>query len=478
MNNPQLPYFPRQFAHYAIGAYMAALMLVSVLYNSYAMHWYWWVLGILGVCGFFLGASSLSRKWSGLREKTFEKKVFQTAFLLRVIMVFFLYWFFNEMTGKHFMFSAADAEGYHDEAVWMAQLIRDGNFSAYWDYKFRAGNGVSDAGYPMYLGLIYLLTNDSIIIARLIKSIWSAFMCVLIYRLTRRNFGEAAGRLAAIFCMLEPHFIIYSGMHLKETEMLFLVIFFLERADFLLRSRDFRFWAVLPTLLLMLGLFTFRTVLGLAACFAFVLALLLSSQRVANLGRRWVILIVFVLGAGYFVGGRVASEIETVWEQRHTNQDSRMGVIRKSQGLAKYATKAVFAPMIFTIPFPTMVETAGQENSRLQHSGFVAKNVLSFFCLLALFWLIFNKDPRSNWRNHVLLGAYLIGYLLILLQSAFVHADRFHLPAYVAEVIFAAFGVTLCSRPKYKRWFTLWCVLMFVAWVGWNWFKLRGRGMV
>lgn len=472
-----LTYFPKQMAQYAVVAYFVALIIVSVRFSTYAMQWYWWVIGIIGVCGFFFGVSNLTKQWGMIRERAFEKKVFWTAFVLRAIMVFFLYWFFNEMTGKPFMFSAADSFEYGEGAKWMARTIREGNFQVYWD-DLLAGGGVSDAGYPLYLGFIYLLTNDSIIAARLVKSILSAFMCVLVYRLAKRNFGESAGRLAAIICMLEPHFLVYCGQHLKETEMLFLVIFFLERADNLLRSRDFRFWAIAPVLLILLLLFTFRTVLGVAACFAFLLALVLSNQKVANLGRRWIILIVFVAGAGLFVGGRVASEIELYWNQRDTNQESRMTEIRRSQGLAKYATKAVFAPMIFTIPFPTLVETPGQDNSRLQHAGFIAKNVLSFFCIFAVFLLIFNTNPATNWRNNVLLGAYMIAYLVIILQSAFVHADRFHLPAYVVELIFAAYGVTVCvTKTKYKRWFMYWCVLMTITWVAWNWFKLAGRGL-
>ena len=115
----------------------------------------------------------------------------------------FLYWFHNEMTGQPFMFHAADALGYHEEAKWMASTLREGNFSSYLTYKFAMSNGVSDAGYPMYLGFVYLLTDDSIIVARLLKSIWSALSCVLIYRLGKRNFGEHVGRLAAILMMLD-----------------------------------------------------------------------------------------------------------------------------------------------------------------------------------------------------------------------------------------------------------------------------------
>lgn len=471
-------FFPRKLALEAVVVYIAALIVVSISFSSYAMHWYWWLFGIIGVVGFFLLSNYYSRKWQNLREETFQKKVFWTAFAIRACMVFFLYWFFNHMTGQPFMFYAADSYEYGEEAKWMAQLIRDGDFQVYLDYKFKDGSGISDAGYPMYLGFIYLLTNDSIIIARLLKALWGAFTCVLLYKLGSRNFSEPVGRMAAIFMMLEPHYIIYSGMHLKETEMVFLIVLFLERADNLLRSRNFRFWAIVPIIGILALTFCFRTVLGLSLAFAFSMALFLSSQKVANIGRRWMILIVFVLCAGYFVGGRVLSEIESVWGQKDINQESRMGVIQRTQSLAKYATKAVFAPMIFTIPFPTMVETPNQENHRMLHAGYVVKNIMSFFCIMALILLLLNQDAATGWRNNVLLGAFLISYLLILIQSAFVHADRFHLPVYVIELLFAAYGVNQMTQRRQERWYLFWCVLMFIAWVGWAWFKLKGRGFV
>lgn len=469
-------YFPKSMAQQAVVVYLLALLVISIRYSAYAMQWYWWLFGIIGVVGFFIMSSYYTRKWGMLRERVFKKNVFWTAFALRVVMVFVLYWFFNYMTGQPFMFHAADAFEYGEEATWIADCIRNGNFQSYLDYKFKEGSGISDAGYPMYLGFVYLITDDSLIAARIIKALWSAWTCVLVYKLAARNFGESAGRMAAIFMMLEPHYIIYSGMHLKETEMIFLLVLFLERADNLLRSRNFRFWAIAPILGVLFLLFTFRTVLGLSVAFAMVLALVLSSQRVANLGRRWVLLIVFVMSAGFFVGGRVASEIERVWSQKDDNQAKRMGVIQRSQSFAKYATKTILAPMIFTIPFPTMVETPNQENHRMLHAGYVAKNMMSFFCIVALILLLL--DPGTlGWRNNVLLGAFLISYLLVLIQSAFIHADRFHLPAYVVELMFAAYGVSRATQAKYKRWYVYWCVLMFIAWVGWAYFKLQGRGL-
>jgi hypothetical protein len=383
------------------------------------------------------------------------------------------------MTGQPFMFGAKDAVGYHEEAQWMAQTIRDGQFDIYLNYKFVEHHAISDAGYPMYLGFVYLLSWDSIIFARLLKCLWGALSCLLIYRLGKRHFGEQVGRIAGILMMLESHFWIYGGMHLKETEMIFMALLFLERADDLIRSRKFNFANITVVVVLMVSLFTFRTVLGLTGVFALGVTLLLSSKRVMSWGRRVVILLVFGVTALYFAGGRIFSEIETIYTLKDNNQGARMSEIVETQSLAKYAGAAVFAPMIFTIPFPTMVETEGQEISRMLHGGMVTKGIMSFFCILAIMTLVFPILPKLNkWRDHILIGAFLIAYLVILVFSEFAHADRFHMPALPLEILFVAYGVSLWRVKTFQRWFNWWLVVMLVAFVGWNWFKLAGRGLV
>ena len=470
-------YYPNRFSQTSMMVYILGMVIVAFAYASYAMHWYWWIFGIIEVIGFFYGVNYCTRNWLWASERKFEKRLFSTSLVIRVIAVLILYRFFDIMTGKPFMFQAADAFEYGEEAKWMADCIRNWHFEDYWNYKFVYSNGVSDAGYPLYLGFVYLLTGDSVIAARLLKALWGSLTCVLIYRLGRRNFGEHVGRMAGVFMMLEPHYIIYCGMHLKETEMIFMLVCFLERADNLLRAREFKFLGIAPVLLLLLSLFTFRTVLGVSALGAMAMALVLSSKHVASLGRRWVMLIVLAIVAGVFAGGRIANEIDKYWAQRDTNQSNRMMTIQRTQSLAKYATKGVLAPMIFTIPFPTMVETPNQENHRMLHGGNVVKNIVSFFCILALFLLVFNQNPQTGWRNNVLIGAFMIAYLFVLTQSAFIHSDRFHLPAYVIELLFAAYGVAQCTKQRFQRWFSLWNVLMLFAWVFWAWFKLKGRGL-
>lgn len=462
----------------AILIYVAALLTCNVLFLEYAMEWYFWIFGLVEVCSYFYFANKLTKDWASLRPRTFIKNLFWSAFMIRIAVMLFLYWFHTDMTGQPFMYAAGDAIGYHEEAKWIARLLRDGQFSTYLDYKFGPGKGVSDAGYPMYLGFVYWLTWDSIIIARLLKCLWGALSCILIYRLGKRNFGEQVGRIAGILMMLESHFWIYGGMHLKETEMVFVLLLFLDRADALLRYRKFNFATISVVVLLMAALFTFRTVLGLTALFSIGLTLFLSSKRVMNWSRRVVVLIVVGMTALYFVGGRITIEIEEIWERKDDNQNLRMSEIVRTQGFAKYVGAAVYAPMIFTIPFPTMVATEGQQTSRMLHGGMVTKNIMSYFCILAIATLLLPIIPKKNkWRDHVLIGSFLIAYLVILTFSAFAHANRFHMPALALEILFMAYGVSLLSDKRWQRAYNWWIVVMFVAFVGWNWFKLAGRGL-
>ena len=55
---------------------------------------------------------------------------------------------------------------------------------------------------------------------------------------------------------------------------------------------------------------------------------------------------------------------------------------------AKYAGAAVFAPMIFVIPFPTVVGTPEQQNQQFINGGNFVKNVLGFFMLIAVYDVI------------------------------------------------------------------------------------------
>ena len=129
--------------------------------------------------------------------------------------------------------------------------------------------------------------------------------------------------------------------------------------------------------------------------------------------------------------------------------------------------------LIFTLPFPTVIHTEGQENQQMINGGNYVKNIMSFFTIFALFSLLFSGE----WRKHVLPLALLCSYLFVLALSNFAHSERFHLPALPFVMMFAAYGVSLMQN-KHKRWFNIWCIVIFVIGIAWSWFKLAGKGYV
>lgn len=478
-----LVFVPRSVTNTAMPAYVLALLACNVLYMRYALTWYWWLFGLAEVCGFFYFANNLTKAWVRISPKTFAKRLFGTALGIRVVYVLFSYWFYITMTGSPFEFDPGDVGFYNELGRYGASLLREGNWNllpAFVDYS---GADYSDLGYPLYLSFVYLLTGDSMLAARLIKAIWSAWTALLIYKLAVRNFGESTGRIAGILCMLMPNLIYYCGLHLKEIEMVFLTVLFAERADFILRRGKLTFGPTLALMLIAGAVFTFRTALAAVLVLAFLCALLLSSDRVVGWGRRILLIAIAltVVGGVMLNNTSVGNSVRAMWQTRGSEQKGNMEwrATRVDKGghvqkFAKYAGAAVFAPMIFTIPFPTMTEVPGQENLKMIHGGNFVKNITSFFTILALFILLLSGD----WRKHVLPIAILCGYLVVLAFSSFAQSERFHLPSVPFAMMFAAYGISYMRNPRYKRWFNIWCVVMFVAAIAWNWFKLAGRGMI
>lgn len=479
--------FPKWLSKNALIAYFLALMVVTFMYSSYSLPWYYVLSGVIAVLVFFLYGSTAIKDTSldKLRkESRFEKRIFLIAFVPRVIWMLLIYTIFMQNYGNAFGFENADAVYYDDLGQFVASLIENGNFHFYDEISHYGGNDdIADMGYGIYVGFVYWLTGNSIIAVRLLKCVWSSLTVVLIYRLAKRNFGEQTARIAAIFCALWPNFWYYCGAHLKETEMVFLGVLFVEQADQMLRSRQFTAWKVVPVLLIAAALFTVRTPLGLVAILALVFSIVMSSTRVVSWGKRIVVGFMAIALIGIVAGNRIEERAIGLIEQAQGDyqegnmrwRSERKDASGNTQRFAKYAGAAVFAPMIFTIPFPTMVRPfEGQEVQQLLNGGNFIKNILSGFTILALIMLLLS----GKWREHLLPLSFMLGYLVVLTFSAFAHSERFHQPIMPLEMMFAAFGLSVViTKKKYKRWFTYWCVLIFVAAIAWNWFKMAGRGL-
>ncbi len=466
-----LTHFPRYFSTRAIICYVVTLALVSAIFISHAMPFQFMLFGILSVLLFFTYSNKLTMKWQHYSVKIFTRKLFVTALLIRVVYVIFIYFYYIEMTGLPHMYHPGDELIYE----YMGTLLREEGFARFPELLTLYHFHFSDIGYCWWLGIENLLLGTHPLPYRFVKCVLDAFGCVLMYNLAKRNFGEPAGRIAAVFCMLMPNMWYYCGLTLKETEMAFMVILFVERADMAIHAPKITFGNILLPGLIILAMFTFRTALAAVMFAALVGALILTSGKQLQTWKKIVYSGVFTIWMLMTVGAEMIEETQQLWAGRDTNQSAGYEYRSNRVGgnsFAKYATSSVFAPLIFTIPFSSMVEVSGQENQLMMNGANFIKNIVSGWTIFALISMLFS----GKWRQHVLPISLMCGYLVVLVFSNFAHSERFHFPVVGLELMFAAYGVTL-MRNKHKRWYTIWLIGICIANIAWAWIKLAGRGL-
>lgn len=465
------PFFPKQIASRGIAVYLISLIIVSIVFFDYAMNTSFFILGFICVVGFFLLSATCSKSWKDASSANYQAFIVVVALVLRLIWIIFSYYYYIEVTGIPFEYSTADALGYHNEAVWLAGE----DWAVAKNYYFESGlRSISDVGYPLYLTILYKIFGPVIIIPRIIKALLSTLTCVLIYKLSSRTFGEGIGRIAGIMSALMPNFIIYCGYHLKETEMIFLEVAFLERLDYLIRNRKYNFIAILLPTLLAGSLFFFRTVLGAAAVFSFATVVVLSSTPTMGDSLKRVVLIVWgILCLVVLSGGTAITEVEALWEEKDVNlTNKRTEQTSRGNQWAQFATGSVMVPMAFVLPFATMVDVDEQYIQQEKSGGNYIRNFMGFFALLA----IYESIRRKKWRGFVLIGSFVAAYLGVVSLSGFSNSERFLLPGLPCLIMMWAYGVSTL-REKAYRYLSPWCLIVVIMEVAWAYFKLGSRGL-
>jgi 4-amino-4-deoxy-L-arabinose transferase-like glycosyltransferase len=460
-------YLLKYYSSRAIILYLLLILAPIMLFKGNVLPYISIIFGFIQVIGFFYFTQYFSARWMNLPEKILKKRIFRISLLVRIIYAIASYYFYLHMTGQPFEYETADSSAYHEEGIWYAEMFSKGML---FNYLSNVGN-YSDQGYPFYLSIIYVITGNNILMARIVTAVFGAFTAVLIYKLGKRSFGEDAGRMAGIMAMLLPNFIYYNGLHLKEVIMVFLLVAFAERSDYAFRMPKMKIKAVLIALLFGLSLFFFRTVLGAAAIFAFLLSIILMKGRYQTIQKRIGTIFIFALFAVIMTSNTLVTEISNYWSERGENLSTGIESRYSSNKFVQYAKSSVFAPFMLVLPFPVIVNVPTQQNAMLISGATFTRNVYAFFILIALIYLI----PKQRYRQHLFILSLLASYLAILASSTFAFSERFHVPALPFLIILAAFGITKLNR-KNSKYFIPYLVLVFVMVIAWNYVKLYGRG--
>lgn len=436
----------------------------------------------ISVLLFFFGGISMSQKWGRVSEKSFVKNVFVAGFLIRMVWVLYCYFIFNQNHYGTTYGDGADVVWYmpfgQELAKWLAgdsQWSLSGIMRNY-------GGGIDDFGYPMWLGFVYFLTGgiSDVFIPMVIKAAMTAYCAVSMYNVAKRHFGNNVARIAAIFVCLNPNMIYWCGNMFKEAEMVFLCCFAVDKLDKALSSGNkLTIGSLWPGLLAAMSLFFFRTALALVLFIAVMGHVVLASNRVISWGKKVLIGMLVVLTLAIAMGDSILHQAQGLLERaQSSNQEVNMEWRSRREGgneFAKYAGAAVFAPLIFTIPFPTFNEANATQLLHIQLSGgSYIKNILSFFVIVVLLLMVLSGE----WRRHVFFLGYTCGYLVVLVFSEFAQSGRFHMPIMPMLMVLAAYGIQAAKNNKrLKRGFTLVLIGEIFICLLWNWFKLAGRGL-
>lgn len=432
---------------------------------------------------FFYGGASMAKSWEHQTEKKLLRNIFLVGLTIRLLWILYLYFKFNPEYYGSTIGDAADVEWYMPFAKNLTQWIKRDTQSSLGEIIAHNGAAIDDIGYPMWLGFVYLIAgvDNDVFVPFVIKCILGAYCAVSIYRVAKRHYGEGVARMAAIFVCVNPNMIYWCGTMMKETEMVFLCCLSIDNFDRVLSSgRKYSFKSLLPGMLAASALMFFRSVLGIVVFLAVFAHIVMASHKVMSLGKKFLagILVGSILLLS--LGDRIRLQSQELLNTAQSNsQQTNMEWRTQRKGgnsFAKYAGAAVFAPLIFTIPFPTFNAANESQITQMQLSGGAyIKNVLSFFVI----WVMFLMLISGEWRRHVFIIAYTVGYLIVLVMSPFAQSGRFHMPIWPMLMLFAAYGIQIAKgNGKIRKWYPVVLLAEVAICIGWNWFKLKGRGMI
>ena len=463
----------RHFQWIGAGTYLIALLVVSLCFRTYALKALWLAWGVATVSFFFGLGYWCYRRWRNDPPKVFLRKVFWWSFGIRAVYVGFCMFYYYYQTGVSLEYGAADSYGYHWFACYLADLIRQGHIKE--AFLVLNGNtiGFSDHGYILYLTTLYTCFGKNILGPRLLKALMSAYLCIVIYKLALRNFGERTARIATVMAVFLPHFIHYTGTYLKETEMVFLATLALERMDYLIHSKRYNFWNIsVPCVLTALTL-GFRTVIGMALIASFLFYVVFCEKDLLSKKIRVIIVLLTVVFAIVLVFTPIGWEMYMFARINFTTENATVEKYQRLQlKYAEYASGKYMVPGFLTLPLTNLVEVANP-NQKMMNGTFFVKNYLAFFAL----WSIVVAIREKQWRKLSLVGSYTLFYALAVTLSFAFNSERYHFPVMPGLLIMAAFTMRRFRRKDFKFYYAYAIVLLIVI-VAWNYIKLAGRGLV
>lgn len=443
------------------------------LFSNYLFSIGWFIGALSFVLIFFSQVRSKTFQWHAITEQSFTKKLFGQAFLLRLLALLIVSILAEINTGKPFYVGSLDAQAYYSSSTYALKLLNEEGFQSAVSLIIHPDRAPDDYGMFFFLMLVHTFTFKSVYVTKIVFCLLSSFTVVQGYKLARLIWDEQTARLAGLFLMVFPLSLFYGVVYLKANLITFLIInsSYLVTKTFTLNKFTVRMLTLI--LFQVIFLFFLRTATGA------IMILLIFGAYFINYfkGSRFFSIFLGILIIGFFVLVLNYLGLTEVYYQRLTGAAASFGEtkfenVQDVNRWAQIGSLPLFIVASVFAPFPTLVNYQGVAHGPFNYyiPGLLVWNFLGIFALFGLIYAI-----RKFRKASVMLWGFSLGYTYVLIDTALFTSTRFSYSTMPVLLILAAVGFRHTKAIRYWR---LYLVIISIVIIGWNYFKLGGRGLL
>lgn len=458
----------------SINAFFCFIISISLIYIftlTYFAPMGFILFGFSTVIIFLAGMVSFPSMFLRMSYMKRIRSIFFMSFFIHILFLLALYIYYYSLDGTLLGPNAMDVTGYHFIPKWMAdEYSNTGTLNI--QYYLDLVGSISDMGYIFWVFFWYTIFGSDLWIQGLLNIVFASFSAVLVYKIAARRFDEKVGIMAATMMLLHPFFIYYNSVALKETVMLWLMLFFFKQAQsyFLFPRRKgmhliLAFFAVL-------SLAFFRNFLAIILATGFLIQFLFTEIKRSKLS---IILISSIILFGFymlFINLNILKETDAMLNASADAFDNTLARRSANSLVAKFASLPAFIVLAFSGPLPSAVNITDQESILLQMGGAFIRNLMVIFSIFGM-WYAFKYEFRKN----ILYLFFIFSYIFVIAYSGYGNSNRYNLVTLPILLIYTAKGIqniTLSQRKMHNIYlFTLTLVILL-----WNYTKLAGRGIM
>jgi hypothetical protein len=456
--------------------FVLILFLSSLVIFPGKMYGIEWLLAAFLICFFvFYNIQTFQKRWNKYSNKTFISRLFWVSFSIRISVMLILLLISYSTWNMFYYVGAMDEMKYFRIASEAAEIFKTAGISpAYAHILETYLSEISDTGFCTFQSFLFIMFGYAPILFKMLYCFIGSYTVVRLYKLTLILFEEPVARLSAILFMLFPIAWFFSVVIMKETTMTFLIVESIYQTVKLQRS--YKTSTLIKLLSLIIILFFFRSAISILLVMGAAFSMFMQVRKkhlVVN-----ILVTAFLLG-GFYYFLQSTGKAEKYYQQ-YTETDAFVEQRLITGSKVNPYTSVVNAPLYFSIslfaPFPSYVSVPVSFGRGIPHdeyyyhvAGCMVWVIMAFFSIVGLYHAI-----RYRRQELAPVWIFILGYQLVLLRSILFTSVRFTYPIKPFLFMMAAYGV---YKLKSKKWFTLYLVAAFIMIIGWNYVRLKGRGV-